>query len=115
MDQARRLAREWIEIWGRGDPSTLPLAADFVHVSPFGRIEGREEYLETVRPMAAANVASLHIREVIAEGNRACIRFSMDTPNGTVACCDWVAVAAGQITSVHSYYDSRNLPYFEKY
>ena len=39
----------------------------------------------------------------------------METPNGPVACCDWVTVTGGEITSVHSYYDSRSLPHFEKY
>ena len=115
MDQARELARVWIETWDRGDPDSLPLADGFVHISPFGRMEGKKSYLDTVRPMATENVASLQIEQVIAEGNRACIAFSMETPNGPVACCDWVTVTGGEITSVHSYYDSRSLPHFEKY
>ena len=112
---AKRLARDWIEIWGRGDPRTLPLAGDFTHESPFGRIEGRERYLKIVEPMAQENVASLHVLEVIAEGDRACVRFTMETPNGVVDCCDWVTVAEDRIAAVHSYYDSRNLPHFEEY
>lgn len=115
MNDAKKLARGWIEVWGRDDPSTLPLADDFVHVSPFGKIEGREKYLELVRPMAKGNVTSLTIQDVIADGDRACVSYLMDTPNGTVACCDWVLVADGRITSVRSYYDSRDLPHFEKY
>lgn len=86
-----------------------------MHVSPFGRLEGREEYLEVVMPLAEANVASLHIQEVIADESRACIAFSMDTPNGPVACCDWLVVADGRIMSVTSYYDTRNIPNFEQY
>ena len=31
MSAAKKLAREWIEIWDQGNPSTLPLAGDFVH------------------------------------------------------------------------------------
>lgn len=115
MKQARTLARAWIEVWGRGEPSTLPLADDFVHESPFGRLEGREKYLEVVEPLAKKNVASLRVRDVIAEGDRACIAYTMDTPNGPVACCDWVTVADGEITSVHGYYDPRKLPAFEEY
>lgn len=115
MNRAKRLAREWIEVWGRGDPTTLPLAEDFVHVSPFGRIEGRGPYLDMVRPLARKNVVSLHVQDVIAEGDRACITFTMDTPNGPVACCDWVTVAEGRIASVHAYYDPRELPSFEEY
>jgi len=115
MNEAKKLAREWIEVWGRDDPSVLPLAENFVHVSPFGRIEGRDRYLEVVRPLAEANVAALQVQDVLAEGNRACVAFSMDTPNGPVACCDWVVVEQGRILSVHSYYDSRNLPHYQKY
>ncbi len=66
-DDAKRLAREWIEIWDRGEPRALPLADEFVHVSPFGRIEGRGRYLEVVEPIAAQNVASLHVEQIIAE------------------------------------------------
>ena len=115
MNQAKKLAREWGEIWNSGDPATLPLADDFVHVSPFGRIEGRERYLDIVRPMAAGNVASLTVHDVIGEGDRAAVCFSMETPNGAVACCDWVIVVDGKIQSIHSHYDSRDLPHFEKY
>ena len=115
MEQARTLARLWIEVWDGGDPMTLPLARDFVHVSPFGRIEGRENYLDVVRPMAEANVAALRVEDVLAAGDQACVRFSMETPNGPVPCCDWVTVRDGEIASVRSYYDSRELPRFEKY
>jgi len=115
MSQAKDLAREWIEVWGRDDPATLPLADGFVHVSPFGTIEGREKYLEVIRPLASDNVSSLRIRDILGEGDRACITFEMDTPNGPVDCCDWVTVAGGQITSVHAYYDPRKLPSFEEY
>ena len=41
MSEASDLARLWIETWGRGTPDELPLADDFVHVSPLGRIAGR--------------------------------------------------------------------------
>lgn len=115
MKQARTLARDWIEAWDRGNPSALPLADDFVHVSPFGRLEGRQTYLGIVEPMAAENVAALQIQDVVAEDDQACVRFTMETPNGPIECCDWVAVSEGKIVSVHSYYDSRNLPHFETY
>lgn len=112
---AGELARQWIEVWDGGDPTTLPLADDFVHESPFGRLEGREPYLDVVRPLAEQNVVSLHVRDVLSEGDRACVAFDMDTPTGPVACCDWVRVSGGRILSVHSYYDPRKLPGFEEY
>ena len=114
-EEAKRLARVWIETWNGGDPYSLPLAEDFVHESPFGRIEGREKYLGIVGPMATENVARLEVQEVIGEGSRACIRFTMATDSGVVPCCDWVTVVDGRIASVSSYYDTRDLPHFEKY
>ncbi len=104
------IARQWIECWGNADPATLPLADDFTHTSPLGRIEGRQAYLDMVRPLAAANVASLHVEDIVGDDERACIRYRMDTPNGPVACCDWVSVRDGIITEVQSYYDTRLLP-----
>lgn len=44
MHDAKRLAREWIEVWRRGDPESLPLAEAFMHESPFGRSEGRAKF-----------------------------------------------------------------------
>ncbi len=115
MTDTAGIARAWIEVWGRDDPATLPLAQGFVHVSPFGRIEGRDRYLEIVGPLAEQNVASLVVTDVISQGDRACVAFTMDTPNGAVECCDWVTVAGGQIVSVRSYYDPRKLPNSDEY
>jgi len=53
-ERSAELAVGWIEAWIRMDMEWLRqrLAPDFVHVSPFGRLEGRESYLATVEPMA---------------------------------------------------------------
>lgn len=115
MTDAKTLARHWIEVWAKGDPKTLPLADDFCHTSPFGKLEGRAKYLEVVMPLAAKNVASLEIDEIIGEGDRACVAFTMKTPQGSVACCDWITASGGEIKSVQSYYDTRDIPNFEKY
>lgn len=115
MEQARRLARQWIEVWGRDDPATLPLAEDFVHVSPFGRIEGREKYLDFIRPMTEGKVGPIPVEDVFAEGDRACVRYTMALPEGSLDCCDVVTVKGDKITSVHAYYDTRDMPNFEEY
>ena len=48
----------WLEAWIKMDLEWLrqPLAPDFVHVSPLGRLEGRESHLATVEPMARKSV-----------------------------------------------------------
>lgn len=107
MDAAA-LARGWIEAWIRMDLDWLRahLTDDFVHTSPFGRLEGREPYLAAVEPMARKSVAELVIRRVVASGDEAAIWFENRTPEGVVPSCDWVRVADGRIVEIQSFYDS---------
>lgn len=106
---AGELARLWIDCWNRNAPDDIPLAEDFVHTSPFGRVAGRETYLEWVKPLAAQNVTELRIQRVISDGNQAAIHFDMKTARGWVPVCDWVEVADGAITAIHSFYDAAEL------
>jgi len=107
-ERVAELAAGWIEAWIRMDMEWLRerLAPDFVHVSPFGRLEGRDSYLETVEPMARKSVMELVIKEVIASGDQAAVWFENRTPKGVVETCDWVRVENGLIKGIQSFYDS---------
>ena len=102
------LARGWIEAWTRMDLQWLRerLAPDFVHTSPFGRLEGRDSYLETVEPMARKSVQQLDIKQIIATGDQAAVWFENRTPRGVVPSCDWIRTRDGLITEIQSFYDS---------
>lgn len=105
---AAELATGWIEAWIRTDMEWLRqrLAPDFVHTSPFGRLEGRDHYLETVEPMARKSVQELKIIEVIADEAQAAVWFENRTPKGVIPSCDWVRVENGLIKKIRSFYDS---------
>jgi hypothetical protein len=105
-DSPGSLARSWLRAWDTGDLSLFRLAPDFVHTSPFGRIEGAEEYLRIVVPMSRKSVRSITVRDVIEGEGRAAITYELETPKGTVEACDWVFVENGRIREVNSYYDS---------
>jgi hypothetical protein len=100
------VARTWLRAWDTGDLSLLRLAPDFVHTSPFGRIEGAEEYLRIVEPMSRKSVLGITVRDVIEDEGRAAITYDLETPAGKVEACDWVFVEHGRILEVNSYYDS---------
>lgn len=106
--RSAELAVGWIEAWIRMDMAWLRerLAPDFVHTSPFGRLEGREAYLETVEPMARKSVRQLEIRNVVASGGQAAIWFENRTPAGVVPSCDWLLVKDDRIQEIRSFYDS---------
>jgi len=110
-NEAERLARVWIDYWNAGKPRALPLADSFVHVSPFGRLEGREHYLDTVIPMSERNVTELVVNRLMSSGNQAAIWFDMQTPTGRIPVCDWIIVENGKIAEIHSFYDASTLRY----
>lgn len=109
VGNAEALARTWIEMWQAGTPDDIPLAENFVHTSPFGRLEGRDFYLETIKPASKANVADLIVVKTLGSGSEAVIQFEMHTAAGMIPCCDWVTVDGDQILSVHSFYDATML------
>jgi hypothetical protein len=100
------LARLWLRAWDTHDLGLLRLAPDFVHVSPFGRFEGAEEYLRVVGPMSRRSVVGIRVRDVIEGEGRAAVTYQVETTAGTVDACDWVFVENGRIREVNSYYDS---------
>lgn len=107
--RAERLAHAWIEGWNEGRPDEIPLAPDFTHSSPFGTVEGRERYLEWVKPLAAENVTSLRVVRTIGGESEAAIWFEMMTPMGAVQCCDWVRIEGEEIVAITSFYDATDL------
>ena len=108
-DSAGTLARVWIERWNEGAPDLIPLSEDFTHTSPFGRVKGRQTYLDWVKPMAARNVTRLRVLRTLSSSNEAAIHFEMHTPKGLIQVCDWIVVEDGQITEIHSFYDATEL------
>jgi ketosteroid isomerase-like protein len=107
-ERSAELAVLWIEAWINMDMEWLRqrLAPDFVHVSPFGRFEDRESYLAAVEPMARKSVVELTVKDVVASGNQAAVRFENRSPKGVVESCDWVRVENDLITEIRSFYDS---------
>jgi ketosteroid isomerase-like protein len=107
-ERTAELAVGWIEAWIRMDMEWLQqrLALDFVHVSPFGRFEDRESYLAAIEPLARKSVVELKVKDVIASGNQAAVRFENRTPKGVVESCDWVRIENDQIEEIRSFYDS---------
>ncbi len=107
-ERTAELAMGWIQAWIRKDMAWLKehLAPDFVHTSPFGRLEGSDFYLETVTPKAEKSVQELKIIDVIASESQAAVWFENRTPEGVIPSCDWVRVENDRIKEIQSFYDS---------
>jgi hypothetical protein len=44
----KELVRKWFDKWEEGDFYNLPITGNFKHTSPFGTINGKEEYIKLV-------------------------------------------------------------------
>ena len=103
------MARLWINLWNEGDPDSIPLAEGFTHTSPFGRVEGRQKYLDWVKPLARGTAGGLRVLRTLARGDEATIHYEIRTPSGVVPACDWIVVSGGQIREIHSFYDAASM------
>lgn len=106
---ASTLARVWIDSWNQGTPEKIPLSANFTHTSPFGVVNGKQAYLDWVKPMAQTHLIEHRILRVLSDGNQATIHFEMRTPVGPIEVCDWLRVERGEIIEVQSFYDATEL------
>ncbi len=96
------IARRYIETVGDHDLAPLgTLLDDGVTAAFAGGTYGKEEWLGALNRLLAALVRN-DIREVFADGDRACVvyDFVTDTPAGAVRCVELVTVRDGAITEI---------------
>ncbi|BDZ46267.1 nuclear transport factor 2 family protein [Naasia aerilata] len=95
-------ARAYIQAVGRRDLAPLEtLLADGMVATFAGGSFSKEEWLEALRRLLPA-LERNDIREVFADGERACVvyDFVTGTPAGAVRCVELLTVRDGRITEV---------------
>lgn len=100
--QSAVIARRYIEAVGRHDLDTVgDLLADDLAAGFAGGAFGKAEWLAALKRLLPALIRN-DIREVFAEGDRACVvyDFVTDTPAGAVVCVELVTVEADAITRI---------------
>ena len=106
---SENMAAAWFRAFENKDLSTLALADDFVHSSPYGDIEGRQTYLDLVNTNKEAFFSPvIEILDIIDGGDSYAVRYLV---NGNPA-CDCIYVRGGEIAHIHSYYHVGKKPAF---
>jgi len=107
QQQSADLARQYIEAVGAHDLETVGgLLADGLSAIFAGATLGRDEWLGALNRLLPALVRN-DIREVFADGDRACVvyDFVTDTPAGAVPCVELVTVEGDSITQIELIFD----------
>ncbi|MCI0156360.1 nuclear transport factor 2 family protein [Leifsonia shinshuensis] len=105
--QSAAIARQYIEAVGAHDLETVGgLLADDLSAIFAGAAFGRDEWLGALNRLLPALVRN-DLREVFADGDRACVvyDFVTDTAAGAVPCVELVTVAGDAITRIELIFD----------
>ena len=102
----QELVHTWFELWKTGEFESLPLSENFTHTSPYGTVKSRAAYFA----LAAANREAFtgntfDIHEMLFDKNRACIRYTMNSPTGTLEVSEWIYETNGLISKIIAYYN----------
>ena len=83
--------------------------------SPVKQLQGKAKFLQATKGFYSM-IRELEVREIIADGDRACARtrYTLQPPNGgpefTSDVAEWFTVRAGAIASLDIYFDSAPYP-----
>lgn len=105
--ESAAIARTYIEAVGAHDLATVDgLLSDELAAVFAGGTIGKPEWLAALARLLPALVRN-EVREVFADGDRACVvyDFVTDTPAGAVPCVELVTVRDGRITAIELIFD----------
>lgn len=105
--ESAAIARTYIEAVGAHDLATVGgLLSDELAAVFAGGTIGKQEWIAALDRLLPALVRN-EVREVFADGDRACVvyDFVTDTPAGAVPCVELVTVRDGRITAIELIFD----------
>lgn len=101
----KALIHDWFQKWKTGDFSQLPISEDFIHTSPFGTINGKQEYLNLVRSNKDKFLGyDFVIHNEIYDSFKACIRYTAIQGDFNLDVSEWHFFKNNLIQKVIAYY-----------
>lgn len=100
------LVRAWFENWEDGDFRAIPVTDDFEHISPFGTISGRQEYLDVVEANQDQFLGfRFDIHDEIYDDGKACVRYTARKGEFSLDASEWFFGDKTGIQRIISYYN----------
>ena len=97
---------DWFKKWEQGNISQLPITTDFTHVSPYGRIEGKETYLKLVKDNLDKFLGHrFKIHEIIEAADKTVLRYTAIQDSFTLEVCEWHYFKDQRIQKIIAYYN----------
>jgi hypothetical protein len=102
-------ALAYLEALRSGDFAEIPFMPGFLYRTPLGRMELRE-FTASARALSRL-LHSLEVRGILADGDRACLRYSLRFRDGRpdFQAVDWLSFTGGKLLEVNAYFDASRL------
>lgn len=101
----KTLVKEWFDKWKAGDFYNLPIAEKFKHTSPFGTINGKEEYMKLVEANKDKFLGyHFKIHDAIYNENKACVRYTAIQRDFNLDVSEWYFARKNLIEEIIAYY-----------
>ncbi|KGJ92303.1 hypothetical protein ND16A_1680 [Thalassotalea sp. ND16A] len=99
------LIKEWFSKWEEGDFYHLPISENFKHTSPFGIIDGKNNYINLIESNKDKFLGyQFKIHDEIFGDNKACIRYTAIQGDFSLDVSEWYFVKGGLIEAIVAYY-----------
>lgn len=110
----RDLVTAWFQSWESGRFRDIPVTPEFVHVSPFGSVDGRDAYLSLVEANVDAFLGfTFQIHDAMFDDERACVRYTATRDGNDLEAAEWFYGSPDGITKIISYYNVGDASYPE--
>lgn len=103
--KSKVLVQKWFQCWNDGTFLNIPVSKDFIHTSPFGSINGKEEYLKVVEENRDKFLGyQFEIHDSLYEENKACVRYTGTQGDFSLDVSEWYYIKDNLIAEIIAYY-----------
>lgn len=104
-DNIKQLIHLWFTIWESGNYLELPISNDFCHTSPFGTIEGKENYIDLIKANEDKFLGyKFQLLDEIYYEFKACVRYSCTQNDFELEVSEWYEIKDSLISKIIAYY-----------
>ncbi len=102
----KQLVKNWFDKWEEGDFLNLPISENFSHTSPYGTINGKEQYIKLIEANRDKFLGHrFEIHDGIYKENLACVRYTAIKENFSLDVSEWHYCKDGLIEKIIAHYN----------
>ncbi len=104
--ELKKLVEVWFQKWEEGDFLNLPVTENFKHTSPYGTIDGKQNYINLVEANKT-NFLGYHfiLHDEIYDGQKACVRYTAVQGDFRLDVSEWYYAKDNLIEEIVAYYN----------